>query len=145
MAKHDDKYEQQISRLLDELAESVWLLKDEELQDEARSAGIDIVATVESLRDRMLIECKTFKQQKLVDARAAYEKKKADFEKDQTRFFVGPGLKALVWNIMTAQPQLQAVTAKFRNLDEITDEDFEAMLRQLIQLKLIDPNLLKEK
>lgn len=125
--------------LYDALSDSVLSLTDEELLEEIRSDGEDPDAVAERTHALMMRTLKDFRQRALVRAKADRSR---EIEKmNSFRQLLPndpPERRDMLAGILKRQPAAGGVlTAQWRNLGELTDEDVETMLLELINLGFI--------
>ncbi len=131
----------EVRALYEALAENVLASTDQELIEEVRDNGDDPGALAESTRTLLLNTVKTFQQRPLAKARD--ERARAIQKIDSLRPVLptDPQLKrAMLIGVLKAQPTAQGVlTAQWREFDEMTDDDVETALLELVHLGFIDP------
>ncbi|MDX6444631.1 MAG: hypothetical protein QOH71_1705 [Blastocatellia bacterium] len=133
MADKMRDYEQELTRFMNGMAESVAEMSDEEVTQEFSEDPADSEQVRKLLRDAIR-ECQ---QRPLVEAQERYEEHVAALQSDE--FEIPGGLdeqRGMITSILAGNPQLGAglLTAQYRNFTELPDEDVESYLRQLLKL-----------
>jgi len=138
----DDRYqrERQLQAIVDGLAESVAEASDVEILEEAQEAGEHIEESAESLRARLLETVKAFRQQRLQAARKDYVKAVESVRRTVVTLpQTSPERRALIDKILACRPDVgKLLTAQYRDLKALTDEDLEGCLRHLGALGVLD-------
>ena len=135
--------EDEATRLFDALAEGVLSSSDDELAQDIRLSGEDPDAVSEETRSLLLKTLKEFRQRPLAEAKSEHQRaverltsarpKLPDDSRERRDLLVG---------ILTNQPSAQGVlTAQWRDFEEMTDDDVETALIELIHLGFIDPDM----
>jgi len=130
---------EQLDAILDALAESLLEASDEQILEEAAEAGVDIKKTETRVKDVFRRAAKAFKKKRLQEARAIYEKEMRPAKKHH---LIPASFKEkfdLLVHILEARPQIKAVlTAQYRELTELTEEDVDSCLDELAKLGVLD-------
>lgn len=120
--------------LMSALADSVIEAPAGEIEEQIAEDGVE----TEEIRAVFLNAVRLAKRQQLSDARAAYESdvaafRKLSFEIPET----SQGKREMLTSIFgtLSQPQQQALTAHFRDFEELADDDLDGIIRQLLALK----------
>ena len=126
----------ELERILLALSESLLTASDEEILDELPHEE-DPVALAEEVRANLLRAVQTYKHRKLATARAAYEERLRELAEE------GPPLpesaderRSLLRVLLARHPTLVpgVLTAQYRNLRDVPDEDIQSLLIQLHKL-----------
>jgi hypothetical protein len=134
-------YDEQLSAIMNRLAESVLELSDDQVLAEEREKGIDPTKEAESIRNVLRHSSKMQRMQKLQAAERAYEENVARLNKNQYQFPDSPTRrKQLLAAVFAAKPDVQSVllTAQHRDFEQLTDVDVESLLRQLADLGILE-------
>lgn len=138
--KKNDK--EKLSAIMNQLADSVLELSDDQVLAEERENGIDPVKEAERIRDMLRRSSKTQRMQKLQAAERAYEENVARLNKSQYELPESPTKRRqLLATVFAAKPDVQSVllTAQHRDFAKLTDADVESLLRQLADLGILEP------
>ncbi len=135
---------EKLDALIDALGNSVLEESDDEILEEMRAEGVDMRVESARMKAMMLATVKAFRQRALDAARAAYKSQIEQME--GKRYFIpktAPERRKL-FALFTQQPQFaEFVTAQYRNLEDVTDNDIETYLEDLAELGILeklDPN-----
>lgn len=137
-----DRYDLQLRNVVRHLSRSIIEATDEEIREDALRAGVDLQAHATNMKRQFEDVAKKLRQKKLVAAKEAYE---IEVEKLTKRTFDLPSSsaeqRALLQLIATRQAATGAVfTAKFRDLDKLSDSDVASLLEELAALGLLPDN-----
>jgi hypothetical protein len=135
MLNEENKYQEELSSIMNNLADSELEITDEEIAEECRADGD---TDAENVRQILLNSVKACRQKTLRQARENYIQKFHSFQ--DTKFDI-PELpdekrnliQAMLGNI-AAQNQLQ-LTAQFRDFKDMPDEDLDGILQQIYALQ----------
>lgn len=123
------------------VADSIETMTDEEYRAEFSSTVTEDAKKAVDVFGRTL---KAFKQRHLTAARQLHAKKLADLK---THVVSIPATtekrRALLQSLLKIKPEMQSgfVTAQYRNLEELPDEDVQSALEQLAELGVWDGKL----
>jgi alkanesulfonate monooxygenase SsuD/methylene tetrahydromethanopterin reductase-like flavin-dependent oxidoreductase (luciferase family) len=125
-----------LRRLWNGLAETVAELPEKDILSETREAGRDPDEVAARMRRSVLAAVKTFRQEKLRNARSTYERENARL---RSRSSALPATAEERRNLLEAslqrRPDLRdALTLAARDLSGVPDTDVESLLRQLDDL-----------
>jgi hypothetical protein len=136
----NDKTDQQkLDALVDALADSVLAASDGEIIEELRMSGVNPDAEAARLRAMMLATVKAFRQRALETARAAYRRQIEQMERKPYAIPKTPAGRRKLFSFFSQRPQFaQFVTAHYRNLDNLTDNDIETYLEDLAELGILE-------
>jgi hypothetical protein len=125
--------------ILDNLIDSVERTPAEELVAEAVQSGQDAVHGASRTKDALLKGIRKFEQRKLHAARSTYRARSSELRK---RRFTLPASaeerRKLLLDSADHNRLVQRVTARFRDLTELSDADVESALEDLVELGAFD-------
>lgn len=128
-----------LEAILDNVVESVENTPPEELLAEAARSGEDAAHVAARTKDALLKGIRKFEQRKLHAARSAYDARSSELRK---RRFTLPTTaderRRLLFKSAQDNQLVQRVTARFRDLTELSDEDVESALEDLMELGAFD-------
>jgi hypothetical protein len=131
--------EEKLDALIDSLADSVLEASDDEIIEELRMSGGNPDAEAARLKAMMLATVKAFRQRALETARAAYSRQIEQMERKQYAIPNTPAERRKLFSLFTQQPQFaQFVTAHYRDLENLTDNDIETYLEDLAELGILE-------
>jgi hypothetical protein len=131
--------EQKLGALADALADSVLAASDDEIVEELRMSGVNPDAEAARLKAMMLATVKAFRQRALKTARVAYSRQIEQMERTPYAIPKTPAERRKLFSLFTQRPQFaQFVTARYRDLDNITDNDIETYLEDLAELGILE-------
>jgi hypothetical protein len=140
MTDEKKKYDEQLSAIMNRLADSVLDLSDEQILAEAREEGIDPLNEAERIRDMLRDSSKTYRMQKLIEAERIYKNQVAKLRDTRLDLPQSPAdRRNLLAAVFAAKPDIQSLmlTARHRNFEELTDSDVESSLKQLAYLGVL--------
>ena len=131
--------------LFDALAESVLSSSDEELSGDIRDGGEDPDSVAYETRALLMKTLKDFRQRPLTKARSEHQSAVARLTSARPKL---PDdlqeRRNLLVGVLTNQPAARGVlTAQWRDFGEMTDDDVETALIELIHLEFIKPDTSK--
>lgn len=130
---------EKLDALIDALGDSVLEASDEEILEELRMSGVDPDAEAARLKAIMLGTVKAFRQRALEAARAAYSRQIEQMEKKPYPIPKTPTERRKLFSFFAQQPQFaEFVTAQYRNLEDLTDNDIETYLEDLADLGILE-------
>ena len=128
-----------LKTLFDNLAESTEQAAPTELLAEAKAAGQDTERIAAEVKNTLLDAVRTFEQRKLQAARSAYRTRST---MRHTRRFAMPSTPVerlrMLTDVATNDKRVARVTAKYRDLKEMSDEDVQSALEDLMELGAFD-------
>ncbi len=131
--------EEKLDALIEALGDSILEANDEEILEELRLSGIDMNAEAIRLKAMLLRTVTAFRKRPLEVARAAYNLQLEHLEKKPYRIPETATERRKLFSLFTQQPQFaEFVTAQYRNIEEITDNDIESYLEDLAELGILD-------
>jgi hypothetical protein len=143
MARNRPDDEEKLLNLMRGLGERVIALPDGELAEELRADGVDpdeIAREGGRIRRQAL---KDFRLSDLRAARARYERHAAEYEGARGLLPGTPDTRRAALDAILASPtaaSLAHITAQFRDLKEMSDEDVDSYYRQMLLLGVIIPD-----
>ena len=128
-----------LDTLFPNLAQGVENASPEDLLAEARAEGQDTEQIASSVRSTLLDAVRSFEQRKLHAARHAYRKRSTELrDKRITLPATAIARRALLLTAASNDQRVARVTARFRDLKDISDEDVQSALEDLIELGALD-------
>jgi hypothetical protein len=128
-----------LKTLFGDLAESTEQAAPAELLAEAKAAGQDTERIAAEVKNTLLDAVRSFEQRKLHAARSAYRTRSTV---RHTRRFAMPSTPAerlrMLTDAATNDKRVARVTAKYRDLKEMSDEDVQSALEDLMELGAFD-------
>ncbi|MGA8671262.1 MAG: hypothetical protein WB679_15365 [Terracidiphilus sp.] len=125
--------------ILDNLVDSVESTPAEELFAEAARSGQDTTQVATRAKDSLLKGIRKFEQRKLHTARSAYRVRSSEL---RSRHFNLPATaderRRLLFASAKDNRLVQRVTARFRDLTDLSDEDVDSALEDLMELGAFD-------
>jgi hypothetical protein len=139
MSEETKNYEQSFANIMNNLAESVIDISDDELTDEIKAEG-DNSKRVEQI---LLGAVKSCRQKKLLEARKRYEQSALRLQEQKHLIPDAPSERRdMLQSLITraSATQQSQLTAQFQDFKSLPDEDLEGYLTQLIELGLLYEN-----
>ena len=125
--------------MFDALGESICNESDEEILEDLRQEDIDPEAEAARLRTMMLDTVKAFQQRRLIVAREGYRRRVEQLEKRKYSIPESAQERRSLFSFVLQQPQCaRLVTAQYRELKDLTDDDIETYLEDLAELGVLD-------
>ena len=137
MAEKSRNYDQELASIMNAMAESTLEMTDEELESEIREEGADVDAIAEGVRNILRDAIKSSQQRPLQEAQTRYEERVAALEvKNYQMPLLHDDQRKMITTILAGNPQLGSgfLTAQFRDLQNLPDDEVESYLRQLLEL-----------
>ncbi len=135
MSADANRRNMELEGLFDNLADAVEHASPEDLLAEAKAAGQDTEQIASDTKSTLLDAVRGFEQRKLHTARATYRTRAAELKR---RHIVLPATAAerrrLLLDAAANNKRVAQVTARFRDLKDLSDEDVESALEELMQL-----------
>ena len=134
-------YHEQLSAIMNRLADSVLEMSDEQTLAEEREQGNDPIKEAESVRYVLRQASKKHRMQKLEEAERTYKEQVTRLKTSQYELPDSSAKRReLLAAVFAARPDVQSVmlTAQHRNFDQLTENDIESVLRQLADLGVLD-------
>ena len=121
------------------LTQGVENASPEDLLAEAKAEGQDTEQTASSVRATLFDAVRSFEQRKLHAARHGYKKRSADLKGRRCVLPSTPGERlALLKRAARNDERVAKVTARFRDFKDLTDEDVQSALEDLMELGALD-------
>jgi hypothetical protein len=139
MSADTNRSKTELHALLGNLADAVEHASPEDLLAEAKAAGDDTQQIASEVKSTLLDAVQSFEQRKLHTARAVYKTRTAELKR--RRIVLPPtaaGRRRLLLDAATNNRRVAQVTARFRDLKELSDEDVESALEDLMELGAFD-------
>lgn len=139
MLNENIKYEDELSNLMNGLADSVLEMSDEEIEKEFQADEDDS----ENIRQVLLNSVKTCRQEKLIESKKRHEQNLVSFQNTHYEIPEHPEAKrnlieSMMGNI-AARHQTQ-LTTQFRDFKNLPDEDLDGIIKQLFALESSEEN-----
>jgi len=135
-AKRTDR--EKMDALIEALGDSVFEADDAEIIEELRESGVDPDKEAARLRGMMLGTVNAFRQQALKTARAAYDQRVEQMSVKTYSIPATPQERRTLFALVAQQPQYaQFVTAQYRDLKDLTDDDIKTCLEDLDELGIL--------
>jgi hypothetical protein len=132
MIGENNKHQDELSNIMNGLAESVLEMPDDEIEAEIREEGDD----TEDIRQVLLNAVKFCRQENLREARERYEKNLISFQETKFDLPDSPEEKrSLIQSILESLAPRRQLTAQFRDFENMPDEDLDGVLLQLFALQ----------
>lgn len=132
--------ERKMRALFESLADNVDSLSDDELIAEVHEAGRSPEAIAKQTRSLIQDAVKKFKQRPLLEARRERERSIASMAEAKHRLPAESKVRREWLAAMMTQPQAQGMlTAHGREFKDLTDEDVEESILELMHLGLLPP------
>lgn len=134
-----DRERTKFEALLADLAEGVENASPEELLAEAKAEGQDTVQIASSVKATLLNAVRSFEQRKLHAARHGYKKRASELRRNRMDLPSTPAERlALLKKAASNDERVAKVTARFRELKDLSDEDVRTALEDLLDLGALD-------
>ena len=130
---------ERLEAMFNALAESICNASDDELLEDLRQEGVDPEAEANRLKEMMLDTLKAFQQHGLVSAQEGYRRRVEQLEKKKYPIPESRQAQRTLFSFVLQQPQYAGlVTAQYRDLEDLSDEDVETCLEDLAELGILD-------
>ena len=138
--RKQNKYDEELERIFNELASSVLSLSDAEIFEEVAGQGINPHEEADRIDALLRRTSKGARQYKLCAAKEEYLRQVAAMEKKEYGIPQEPEKRRkLLMATLARCPDVQpAVTAQFRDFTDLSDEDIVTALKQLAELDLLN-------
>jgi hypothetical protein len=138
--RKQNKYDEELERLFNELAQSVVSLSDPEIFEEVAAQGVDARKEADRIDALLRKTSKSARQHKLQAAKEEYIRQVAAMEKKEYGIPQEPEKrrKLLMATLARCPDVSPAVTAQFRDFTDLSDEDIVTALKQLAELNLLN-------
>jgi hypothetical protein len=128
-----------LDRLFANLAQGVENASPEDILAEARAEGQDTEQIALSVRSTLLDAVRSFEQRKLHAARHAYRKRSTELKNKRILLpETATARRALLISAASNDQRVARVTARFRDLKDLSDEDVQSALEDLIELGALE-------
>lgn len=137
MLSEKNKYEDELSNVMNALADSVLEMSDEEIEQELQEEGDDS----EDIRQILLNGIKRCRQKNLREAQERHQKNVLFFQNTHYEIPENPADKRdLIQSMLgsLAAQQQSSLTLQFRDYESMPDEDLDGVLLQLFALTQIN-------
>lgn len=131
----------QLENILDALADSILEAPSDEILGEVRAEGLDPESLAADVRKGLLSVVSDFRRRRLQAARRAYEEQRRLLEEKHFSLPESPTeRRTLLASVLARQTAsgLGSLTAQYRDLQEMTDDDVRSLLLQLAELGALD-------
>ncbi len=136
----NNRYDIQLKGVVNALSHSIRVATDAEVLEDARQAGIDVKTNVALLRQMLSGTAKAYRQRNLLKAQQEYERESSAVGSASFDFPSSPTERRRLLQLIAAQYAQTAsatFTAKFRDLETLSDADVESLLRDCAELGLL--------
>ncbi len=134
-----DRYDQQLKNLVNALSRSIIEATDEDILEDARLSGKDLDAQAAQLKQMFTDTAKAFHKRKLIQAQEIYGKEVQILQSRAYHLPISPSEQRALLQLVAAQ-QTQGgatFTAKFRDIESLSDADVASLLEELAALGLV--------
>lgn len=141
MPKKQRNYEEELANIMDEIAESVGTMSDQEILDDDQEEGVNSEKAAEATRSLLLDAVKTYEQRHLREAQKRYELRVSAMQEKKYNLPSTPaGRQKLLAAILSQQPEMKKtlLTAQHRDFTSLTDADIESCLKHLYELGVLN-------
>ena len=140
-----DRHDLQLRSLVKALARSISEASDDEIQEDARLAQVDLDAHAAQLKQMLTETIKTFHKRKFIQAQAEYQAEVEKIQRSSVKLPESPAEKRALLQLVAVQHAQRgvALTAHGRDLDRLSDSDVTSLLEELAALGLLpgtEPN-----
>src|SRR6267378_6224039 len=122
---NSNRYDIQLRGVVNALSQSIREASDEELLEDARQCGVDVKANAAGLKQMFSATAKAYQKRHLLKAQADYAREASALETTAYPLPISPAEQRMLLQLVAAQAQTSgsAFTAKFRNLETLSDAD----------------------
>jgi len=139
MSADENRSKMDLEGLLGNLADAVERASPEDLLAEAKAAGQDTAEIASDVKSTLLDAIRSFEQRKLHAARARYRTRSTELGRRRILLPASPDARRrLLLEAATNNQRVAQVTARFRDLKELSDEDVQSALEDLMELGVLD-------
>jgi hypothetical protein len=139
-----DRNPTKLDTLFANLAQGVRNASPEDLLAEAKAEGQDTEHIASGVRATLLEAVRSFEQRKLHAARHGYRKRSTELRGRRAVLPSTPAARlALLMKAARSDERVAKVTARFRDFKDLTDEDVQSALDDLMELGALD-NILQD-
>ena len=134
-----DRNRTKLETLYANLAQGVEDASPDDLLAEAKAEGLDIEQITNGVRATLLDAVRSFEQRKLHAARHGYRKRSTELRSRRNVLPSTPAERlALLMKAASSDERVAKVTARFRDFKDLTDEDVQTALSDLMELGALD-------
>jgi Fic family protein len=131
--------QEKLDALIEALSDSVLEESDDEILEEMRMEGVDMHKESARMKAMMLATVKACRQRALNAARESYKRQIDHMENKRYTIPKTATERRKLFTLFTQKPQFaQFVTAQYRNLEDVTDNDIETYLEDLADLGILE-------
>ena len=136
---NNDRYDLQVKNLVDALSRSIRDATDEEIQEDARLAGVDLDANAARLKGRFAEMAQRFHKRKFFQAQEEYQREVQKIQHSSFQLPASPGERRALLQLVAAQQAQRGapLTAHGRDLENLSDNDVASLLEELAALGLL--------
>lgn len=144
MDNNKRNYKKELELIMSNLSDSIKGLSDEEIKTELREDGKDPDKIPDHMRNLFQSVHKKYRKRLLLAAKEEHKRQFVRIREKKFNFSVSLEEKRKqLMDILTKMPNLQsAFTFQNRNFKDLSDEEVELALKQLIELGVIKEDLL---
>lgn len=126
----------QLRSIIDAMNDSLLNASEEEIRDEAAAMGVDLTRNAQRLKQMFNDTAKAFKKRKFVEAQQEYERQTTRYQSSSFETPKTAADKRALLQLVAAQYAQTGggLTAKFRDLESISDNDLDSLLQELAAL-----------
>jgi hypothetical protein len=134
-----DRYDLHLRNLVNALSRSIIEATDEEIEEDARLAGVDLDANAAQLKQMFTDTAKSRHKRKFVQAEEDYKREVQNLQRVCFQLPTSVAeRRALLQSVAAQQAQGGAsFTAKFRDFENLSDSDVASLLEELAALGLL--------
>ena len=130
-------YEQELANIMDNLAESVFDMSDDEVRAEMKENG----ESTDYVRSVLRQAVRNYQQKPLIEAQQRYDDRIAALSKK--KFSLPESIqemRRMLNSVLTSNPAIGSalLTAQNRDFNDLPDEEVPGYLRQLFELGVLD-------
>lgn len=134
--------EEKLSNFLSAMADSIMEMPADELAEEIRAEGGDPEELLQSANNVISRVIKDYRLRDLYAARVRYDRRVTEYYAEQSLPGTSETRRAALAAILASasDSKIGHITAQFRSLKEMSDEDVDSCYRQLLLLGVITPD-----
>jgi hypothetical protein len=134
-----DRYDLQLKSLVSALSHSIVEATDEEIQEDARLAAVDLDANAGQLKQMFTDTVKSFHKRKFVQAEKDYNRETQNLRRSSFQLPTSAAEQRALLQLVAAQQAQRGAsfTAGFRNFENLSDSDVASLLEELAALGLL--------
>lgn len=136
----NDRYDTQLKGVVNALSQSIRVAVDGEILEDAREASIDVKANAARLKQMFAATAKAYQKRNLLKAQEDYARESRAARTSSSELPSSPTQQRQLLQLVAAQYAQTAsatFTAKFRDLNTLSDADIESLLKDCAELGLI--------